>query len=266
MSDEKKKELETFLTMLFLITDHSLLITIVRFSSKFAYNGPMSTIAIILAGGSGTRFLGPEPKQFQKIGERTLLEICLQKFQEHPAIDGMVLVCPENFLARSRRAAAAFAKVTRVLAGGETRQQSSAIGVSAAAGAENVLIHDAARALVPAAVVTRVLETLARAGAVMPVLAAGDTTVRVDEAGAVTAVLDRGKLRRVQTPQGFKLEVVRRAHELAKSENFDDASDDCSLVLRYKLTPVVTVDGDMTNIKITYPEDLLIAEAILRDV
>jgi 2-C-methyl-D-erythritol 4-phosphate cytidylyltransferase len=227
------------------------------------YNHEMSTIAVILAGGSGTRFRGSEPKQFLKIGDRTLLEICLQRFQEHGAIDGMVLVCPEKYLSRSRRAAEAFSKVIAVHAGGETRQESSAIGVGAAAGAGNVLIHDAARALVPAEVVTRVLEALGRAGAVMPVVAAGDTTVRTDEAGAVTAVLDRGWLRQAQTPQGFRLDLIRRAHEMAKSEGFADASDDCSLVLRYKLAPVVTVEGDPKNIKITYSQDLNIAKALL---
>jgi len=97
------------------------------------------------------------------------------------------------------------------------------------------------------------------------VLAVGDTTVRVDDAGLVTAVLDRGKLRRVQTPQGFKLGIIRQAHELARNEGYDDASDDCSLVLRYNLAPVVTVDGDPDNIKITCPSDLIVAEAISRN-
>jgi 2-C-methyl-D-erythritol 4-phosphate cytidylyltransferase len=227
----------------------------------------MSTIAIILAGGSGVRFHGPEPKQFQKIGERTLLENCLQRFQEHPGIDGIVLVGPADRLSLTEKTVAQgrFGKVMKILAGGKTRQGSSAIGVGAAAGAENVLIHDAARALVPADVITRVLETLARGVAVIPVLAAGDTTVRVDEAGAVTAVLDRGKLRCVQTPQGFKLEIMRQAHEMARKEVVADASDDCSLVLRYKIAPVVTVDGDLRNIKITYPEDMVIAEAFMKN-
>jgi len=78
-------------------------------------------------------------------------------------------------------------------------------------------------------------------------------------------VLDRGKLRCAQTPQGFKLEIIRQAHKLAQSEGFNDAGDDCSLVLRYGLAPVVTVDGDAANIKITYPGDLVMAEAILQN-
>ncbi len=99
----------------------------------------------------------------------------------------------------------------------------------------------------------------------MPVLAVNDTTVRVDGDGLVAAVLDRDKLRCVQTPQGFKLDVMRRAHELAENEGYEDAGDDCSLVLRYKLAPVVTVAGDPDNIKITYPSDFIVAEAILSE-
>lgn len=226
----------------------------------------MSTIAIILAGGSGTRFQGAEPKQFLKIGGKTLLGICLERFQGHPGIDGIVLVCPASGLPRAGKivAGGAFAKVVTILAGGKTRQESSAIGVAALpAGTENVLIHDAARALLPAAVVTRVLEALKKEEAVTPVVPAGDTTVRVDGKGKVMAVLDREKLRRVQTPQGFKQDIICLAHEMARAEGFPDASDDCSLVLRYQLAPVATVDGDVTNIKITYPEDLVLAEALM---
>ena len=226
----------------------------------------MNATAIILAGGTGTRFNSKEPKQFLEIGGKTLLEICLNRFQEHKAINQIVLVCPALHLARAEKIAAACPKVRLVLPGGPTRQESSAIGVAAAPeGTENVLIHDAARALVPPGVISRVLEALAQSRAVMPVLPASDTTVRVDDAEGVTAVLDRAKLRRAQTPQGFKLEIIRRAHELAEAEGFTDASDDCSLVLRYNLAPVVTVGGDAANIKVTVPPDLVIAEAILKN-
>ena len=230
------------------------------------YNGLMSTIAIILAAGSGDRFGDHLPKQFQKIAGRSLLEICLERFQEHPGIDGIVLVCPAAHLHLVEKTAAAgrFAKVKNILPGGETRQESSFIGVSTApAGIKNVLIHDAARALVAPAVISRVLAALAADMAVITALPAGDTIVRVDNAAMITAVLDRAKLSLAQTPQGFRLDIIRQAHELARADGFSNASDDCSLVLRYKLAPVVTVLGDPTNIKITYPQDLAVAEAIL---
>jgi 2-C-methyl-D-erythritol 4-phosphate cytidylyltransferase len=228
----------------------------------------MKTLAIILAGGSGERLKGPLPKQFIEIGGRPLLAVCLARFQAHPAVDGILLVVPAANMERGREVVArgGFAKVIGVLAGGATRQESSAIGVAAVpAETELVLIHDAARAMVPEGVIARVLAALADAPAVTPVIPAGDTTVRIDERGAVTAVLDRDKLRRGQTPQGFHLEIIRLAHEMARAEGFAGASDDCSLVLRYKLAPVITVDGDVGNIKITYPQDLVVADAIIRD-
>jgi 2-C-methyl-D-erythritol 4-phosphate cytidylyltransferase len=233
----------------------------------------MKNIAVILAGGSGERFGKALPKQFSAIAGRSLLEICLGHFQEHPGIAAIVLVCPNAQLALARETVASgrLAKVKEILAGGKTRQESSYIGVKATPStAENILIHDAARALVSPAIIGRVLEGLTGAMAVMPALPAGDTIVRIDSAdlgrpfGAakVSAVLDRAKLRLVQTPQGFKAEIIRQAHEMARSEGFGEADDDCSLVLRYRLAPVKTVEGDPGNIKITYPQDLAIAEAI----
>jgi len=238
------------------------------FIGRLDYNGVMKNLAIILAAGSGERLSGSLPKQFLQIAGRSLLEICLERFQEHPRIDGIVLVCPAVYLPLAEKTVAAgrFPKVKTILPGGKTRQESSFIGVSAApAGVENVLIHDAARALVGPDVIDRVLEALAAGQAVMAALPAGDTIVRVDPAGLVTAVSDRSMLRLAQTPQGFKLRIIRRAHDRAHTEGFSEASDDCSLVLRYKLAPVVTVLGDPSNIKITYPQDLAIAEALLSD-
>jgi 2-C-methyl-D-erythritol 4-phosphate cytidylyltransferase len=128
---------------------------------------------------------------------------------------------------------------------------------------DNTLIHDAARALVPPAVIDRVLGGLAAAPAVMACLPASDTIVRVDGTAGVEAVLDRDRLRMVQTPQGFRTETIRLAHALAREEGYRGAGDDGSLVLRYKLAPLTVVRGDVYNIKVTYPEDLVLAEAIL---
>jgi 2-C-methyl-D-erythritol 4-phosphate cytidylyltransferase len=226
----------------------------------------MKNMAIILAAGSGDRFSGPLPKQFLQIAGRSLIEICLERFQDHPGIDGIVLICPAAHLPLVEKtvAAGSFAKVKKILPGGKTRQESSLIGVNAAPDSTaNVLIHDAARALVGTDVIDRVLAALAAGQAVMAVQPAGDTIVRVDEGAVVTAVLDRTRLNLAQTPQGFRLKIIRQAHELARADGFSNASDDCSLVLRYKLAPVITVLGDPANIKITFQQDLAIAEAIM---
>ena len=219
----------------------------------------MKTTAIILAGGKGSRFKSKEPKQFLKVGSKTMLDLCLQPFQKHKGVHEIILVCLKEHLARAKKIANKYPKVAAVVAGGKTRQGSSANGLSAAGEVGQVLIHDAARALVPSEVIGRVLKALAKNAAVMPVLPAEDTTVRVDEKGNVTAVLDRDKLRRVQTPQGFRADIIRIAHRLAQDESFADAPDDCSLILRYGLAPIASVAGDPQNIKITYPSDLDIA-------
>ena len=224
----------------------------------------MKTTAIILAGGAGVRFKGKEPKQFLKLGKKTLLDLCLQRFQDHKDVAEIVLVCPKAHLAKAQKIAAGYKKVARVVPGGKTRQQSSAIGLAAAGSAEFVLIHDAARAVVQKEVIARVLKALARSAAVMPVIPAEDTMVRVDDKGLMNAVLDREKLRRVQTPQGFRASVIRIAHRLAQEDKKTDAPDDCSLVLEYGLAPVATVEGDATNIKITVPLDLKLAEQFLK--
>ena len=228
----------------------------------------MSAFAIILAGGTGERLGGPVPKQFCEIGGRSLLALCLERFEKHDAIDGIILVCTAANMPLAEKIvqAGAFHKVRPVIPGGQTRQESSFFGVQAVPqGVKNVLIHDAARALVPDAVISRVLEKLAGEKAVMAALPVADTVVRVDEAARVMAVLDRSKLELAQTPQGFRLEVIRQAHEMARAEGFTAASDDCSLVLRYNLAPIATVPGDPGNIKVTYAEDLKTAEALLTD-
>jgi 2-C-methyl-D-erythritol 4-phosphate cytidylyltransferase len=129
---------------------------------------------------------------------------------------------------------------------------------------KNVLIHDAARALVGTDVIDRVLAALENELAVLAAIPAADTIVAIDHNQQLTAIPDRSGMWQAQTPQGFRLEIIRQAHELARAEGFSGASDDCSLVLRYKLAQVATVLGDPANIKITYPQDLPIAEAILK--
>ena len=135
----------------------------------------MKNLAVILAAGSGERFGDHLPKQFQKIAGRTLLEICLERFQAHPGIDEIVLVCPAAHLPLAEKTAAAgrFAKVKNILPGGKTRQESSFIAVNAVpSGVENILIHDVARALVSPVVISRVLEALTVGMAVLASLPA----------------------------------------------------------------------------------------------
>ena len=123
-----------------------------------------------------------------------------------------------------------------------------------------VLIHDAARPCVGADLIGGVIGALSGGGAVVPVLPAVDTLVRESD-GAVDAILDRVHISGVQTPQGFHSALILRAHRSAKAKGFT-SSDDGSLVFALG-EKVRTIEGERTNIKITYPEDAAVAEAIL---
>jgi 2-C-methyl-D-erythritol 4-phosphate cytidylyltransferase len=158
--------------------------------------------------------------------------------------------------------AAKLAPSATVVAGGETRQQSVSAGLDVLADdVEFVLVHDVARAFVPAAVISRVVAGLAEAAAVIPVLPVTDTIRRSDPAtGELHETVDRSRLSAVQTPQGFRREDLLAAHRDAPA----GATDDASLV-EARGGRVLGVPGDALAFKITYPLDLLLAEAVARD-
>ncbi len=148
-----------------------------------------------------------------------------------------------------------------VVSGGDTRQESVARSLLALpADVDIVLVHDAARPLVPVEVIERVIHAV-RGGhrAVVPVVAVVDTVKQVDAEGVVVATHDRVQLRAVQTPQGFDRETLQQAHATAE---VDDVSDDAGLVERLGID-VWTVPGHEEGFKITRPLDLVLAEAIL---
>ena len=127
-----------------------------------------------------------------------------------------------------------------------------------------MLVHDAARPLVTARIITDCFESLASYPVVNVAIESSDTIVQVDADGLVRATLDRASLRRVQTPQGFHSEVLREAHALAAEDPDFAATDDCGVVMRYLPDqPVVVVAGDERNLKVTTPADLQVVAAQL---
>ncbi len=147
--------------------------------------------------------------------------------------------------------------------GGTTRQESVFNALRALGdNITHVLIHDAARPCASPALIERVLDALASHDAVVPAVAATDTLVR-DYQGRVDAIIDREHVAGVQTPQGFRLDLILRAHREAKARGFH-SSDDGSLVLALG-EPVHTVAGQRTNIKVTFREDVAMVEAILKN-
>jgi 2-C-methyl-D-erythritol 4-phosphate cytidylyltransferase len=224
-----------------------------------AANDPMIVAAIVVAGGAGSRLGADVPKAFVEVGGRTLFEHAVARLAAHPRVGAIVAAVPADFV---DRAGALVGEVTLV-AGGATRQLSVARALAALpAEADVVLVHDAARAFAPQEVVSRVLDALeCGADAVVPTLPVTDTIRSVVTAtGELGELVDRSALLRMQTPQGFRRDVLVKAHAAAEG---DDATDDAALVEDLG-GHVLAVRGDERAFKVTVPLDLALAEAVLR--
>lgn len=149
-----------------------------------------------------------------------------------------------------------------VVPGGDTRQQSVANGLAAVGDPTRVVVHDAARPFVSPGMIAAVIDALEEGDGAVTALPVEETLKRVRD-GKVLETVDRTDLWRMQTPQAFRTDVLRGAHEVARSEGRFDATDDAQLVERYGGT-IVIVDGSPKNMKLTYAEDLEIAELLMR--
>jgi 2-C-methyl-D-erythritol 4-phosphate cytidylyltransferase len=220
------------------------------------------TDVLIVAAGSGERF-GGRPKQFIALCGRPVIVWAAEAFGRHPDVERITVVAEPG---REQEVSSILEghgvpKIAGVVAGGDTRQDSVRNGLAALPPAsETVLVHDAARPCLSGALLQRIVDALAANDAVVPALPAVDTLIR-EASGRVREIVDRAGICGVQTPQGFRTELLRRAHADAQA-NGVRSSDDGSLVVALG-QPVATVAGERTNIKITYEEDLAIAESIL---
>jgi 2-C-methyl-D-erythritol 4-phosphate cytidylyltransferase/2-C-methyl-D-erythritol 2,4-cyclodiphosphate synthase len=233
---------------------------------------PPRTAAVLPAAGQARRFGSGENKIWASLAGRAVLEWTLSAFDAHPAIASIVLVANAEEIERVRAAAAAFPKVTAVVAGGDSRAESVKNGLDAVLrDTEIVLVHDAARPLLSTDLIDRIIAATAQTGAAVPGLLLSDTVKRVDACGHVRATVPRSEvvhgdtlfgLTAVQTPQGARVERLRDAYlrfDFAHAEPTDEAS-----LLEAMGAPVAVVPGDPTNLKITRPEDLALAELLLQ--
>jgi 2-C-methyl-D-erythritol 4-phosphate cytidylyltransferase len=213
-------------------------------------------VALVPAAGKGLRLGHDEPKAFVCLGADSLLTRSVDGLRASGAVDRIVVIVPVDLLDAAR---GLVGDDVTVVAGGRERTDSVRAGLAVVGDASVVLVHDAARALTPPALIARVVAEV-RAGrpAVIPVLPVVDTVKEVDLMGAVVGTPDRASLRAVQTPQGFDADVLRRAYAAAT----DISTDDAGLVERIGET-VHTIVGDALAFKITTPHDLLLAEALL---
>lgn len=241
----------------------------------------MTTGAVVVAAGQGRRMAerwehsplagviaAPVAKQFLPLCGKPLVVHALSVFERCDAVDAVVLVVPESDVAYARREVVerfALRKVRRVVAGGQRRQDSvrrGLWGLREESGAwDYVVVHDGVRPLITETLVLKVLDEARRSGAATLGVPVRETVKLVDSNGLVTVTPDRSRLWAIQTPQAFLFSLLLEAHERAAERDIE-GHDDCTLVEALG-EPVRVVTGSPANIKVTEPEDLVMAEALM---
>jgi 2-C-methyl-D-erythritol 4-phosphate cytidylyltransferase len=216
----------------------------------------MTTGAIVLAAGSSTRMGGGDKLQAVVAG-RAVLAHSLAPFAAHEGIDSLVVVASEANVDAIEAIAREFSRAQVVL-GGARRRDSVLCGLEALADCEIVVVHDGARPLVTRELIDAAIEGARESGAALCAVPVSDTVKRGEASGLVRGTVSREDLWLAQTPQAFRVDVLRRAH----AAHDIDATDDAALVELIE-EPVRLVTGSRHNIKVTTPEDLVLADALI---
>lgn len=230
----------------------------------------MKNIAVILAGGSGSRMgMGNDiPKQFMKVAGKKVIEHTIDVFEACPFIDEICIVSKSDFVNDVENLVVAnqYKKVKKILHGGKERYHSSLAAINAYTDDSiNLLFHDAVRPLVNQRIIADCVEALKHYNAVDVAVKTTDTIISVDENECIDFIPDRTKLRNGQTPQCFKLGTIRKAYELALADPNFTTTDDCGTVRRYLPNePIYVVNGDNSNMKLTYVEDLFLLDKLFQ--
>lgn len=233
----------------------------------------MSVAALIVAAGRGTRAVetgsGQEawlPKQYRPLGGVPMLARSIDAFTRHPGVDAVaVVINPDDADLYAAASAPFAARLRGAIAGGARRQDSVRLGLEALAEGDApsaVLIHDAARPFAGGDLIARVIAGLAQHAGALPCLPVTDTLKRGAE-GRVSGTVDRAELWRAQTPQGFRFDAILAAHRAAAQDSTLEFTDDASVAEWYGLD-VALVEGAEDNLKLTTPEDIARADALLR--
>lgn len=227
----------------------------------------MKNIAIILASGKGERTGFSTPKQFIKIAGKTIIEHTLDTFERVKEIDEIIVVSHADYVNTIQNMIVKnnYKKISKILAGGKDRRESSYIGINAIT-EENakVLIHDAVRPFVSDTIIKNCLQKLDKYHAVDVATASPDTIIESDDNNIIKSIPLRKYFKKGQTPQAFDLKTIKKAHELANKDSDVCVTDDCGLILKYNLCDVFIVDGDDFNHKITYPIDVAVADKLFQ--
>ncbi len=226
------------------------------------------TVAVVLAGGIGVRVGLGIPKQLIKIAGKAIVEHTLEALDASPVIDEILVMMNAAAIGEldHLRESGRFPKLSRILPGGDTRNDTTRLAIQALSGDDTkVLFHDAVRPFLDDRIIEDCVHALDRFDAVDTAIASADTIIQVDERNTITGIPDRSLLRRGQTPQAFRLGTIRRAYELADLDPDFRATDDCGVVFTYLPdVPIHVVDGTPENMKVTEPIDVHIADKLFQ--
>ena len=224
----------------------------------------LKNYGIVLASGVGSRYQGSIPKQFVKIAGKTVMEHTIDIFEKNKQIDEIILVVTpeyrlfvEDIILRNN-----FNKVRKILNGGKSRKDSSYIAIKSIEDVEaNVIIHDCARPFLSQKVIDSCINALKFYEAIDVAIPSADTIIKIKD-GYIQNIPNRSELMRGQTPQCFRLSLIKKAHELSFDD--DNVTDDCALIVKNNLAQVFVVPGEIENIKITYPSDIFLADRLFQ--
>ncbi|MDH8700901.1 2-C-methyl-D-erythritol 4-phosphate cytidylyltransferase [Dysgonomonadaceae bacterium PH5-43] len=228
----------------------------------------MKNIAVILAGGSGSRMEEAIPKQFLKVAGKKVIEHTIDVFEQNENIDDIIIVSKADYIPEVEQLIInnQYTKVRKVLQGGKERYHSSLAAINAGENDEdNLIFHDAVRPLVNNRIINDCIESLKRYDVVNVAIKTTDTIIQVDDNNLITSIPQRSALRNGQTPQCFKRSIIKKAYETAlKDPNFV-TTDDCGVVKKYlPEVPIFVVDGEVFNMKLTYREDLFLLDKLFQ--
>ena len=230
--------------------------------------GDRGNTVVLLAGGVGSRVGLDIPKQLIKIAGSPIMEHTLRVFQAHPDVDDIIVLMAPGHLdaVRAMVASGGYTKVTQLLEGAATRSETSIRALQAVPHEDaKVLLHDAVRPLVTPRIVTDCFRALDDYDAVDVAIPSADTIIEVTEENTIAAVPRRSALRRGQTPQAFRLATIREAYARATADPAFEATDDCTVVLRYlPSVPIYVVRGEERNMKVTEPIDIYLADKLFQ--
>ena len=227
-------------------------------------------VAVILAGGSGERFNAGIPKQFIKLAGKPVIQYTLEVFESHHLIDEIVVVIKSDYEERVWEIVKkeGFGKVQKIISGGADRFGSTLSALQSLERYDSqtkVLLHDAVRPLVDEETITATLEALENYNAVDTAIDATDTIIEIDDEWVIKNIPNRAYMKRGQTPQGFRLGLLREAYETALQKDEKAFTCDCSVVdAVLPKEKIKVVKSNEKNIKITYPIDLHIAEKYIQ--